>query len=308
MNTYLVVSDSYKLLDEEVYKIISKFSNVIKYDLRKSSLKDVINEANYFSFVDHEKCIVVNSNDLFKSQSKEYEEDLLFLEKYFESPNEKCTLVFKSSLIPDKRKKIYKKIENTGKIIIIPSLNKKELTYKCIDLLKNNGYFCDYETANYIVENSYSNYDILTNELDKIYLLKKAGRVTQNDIKDIISKSLNGNVYSYISAVLEKDLKKAIHSSKNFSTLKIDPFMVIIMLAKEYEMLLLVMVKGNSAVQKLYHKENWQMNNYIKYSYNYKINEVKKIIIKLNNYDYRLKSGKVDKDVILDLIALDICD
>ena len=48
MNVYLISIESYHLIDLEVKKII-KDNQVIKYNLNKSNIKEVIEEANYFS-------------------------------------------------------------------------------------------------------------------------------------------------------------------------------------------------------------------------------------------------------------------
>jgi len=315
MKTYLIASESYKLIDAEVKKIIQNSLNVIKYDLRVDSLEDVINEANYFSLTNEEKYIIVKCNNLFKGSKKEDTEkestggDAKLLEKYLENPSEISSIIFLSSEMPDKRKKIYKKIQDNDGVILIPSLNKKDLTYKCMDLLKQKKYKIDYDTANFIVENSYVNYDIMTNELEKIYTLIKPGVLKTEDLKDIISVSLTGNAYSYITAILKRNLEESIKASKNFEILKIDPTMVLIMLAKDFEILYMIKSGGNlRELQNHLRKEDWQMKAYIEHERLYTLEELKKIIIKLNDYDYKVKSGLLDKSVMLDLISLELCE
>ena len=314
MEVYLIASDSYKLVREKVNNIIGSSSNVIKYNLKVDSLNDVINEANYFSLIDEQKYIIINSDNLFKAGKKDEtkedsSKDSKIIENYLKNPNEKCTLVFTLYEMPDKRKKLYKEILEKGHVFIFEPLNKKDLTYKCIELLKNNGYTANYETANFIVENSYVNYDIMTNELEKIYTLLKKGMITIEDIKNIISVSLNNTTFAFINSVINRNLKEAIINSENFERLKIEPSMVIIMLAKEFQIMNLIK-SGTSPndVQKLLHKEDWQMRNYISNSEKYTKAEIKKAIVRLCDYDYKLKSGLLDKSIILELITLEFCE
>ena len=84
--------------------------------------------------------------------------------------------------------------------------------------------------------------------------------------------------------------------------------MVLIMLAKEFQIMHLIK-RGISSkeIKNLFKKEDWQMDVYMQNSNLYTLQEIKKIIVKLNDYDYQLKSGLIDKSVILDLIALDLC-
>lgn len=313
MKTYLIVSDSYKIRDAEVEKIIQDSLNVIKYDLRVDSLVDAINEANYFSLTSEMKYIVVNCGNLFKASKKadgdSSSDELKILEKYLDSPNENSTLVFISSELPDKRKKAFKKIQEDKCYLEFPKLNKKDLTIKCMELLKEKNYKIDYDVANFIVENSYVNYDIMTNELDKIYTLLKPQYLTIETLKDIISVSLSGNVYAFMDAIIKGDIEKSNRLCKDFEVLKIDSSMVLIMLAKEFE--ILYMIKRGVNLRELQYylkKEEWQMKGYLENERLYNEKELKKIIIKLNDYDYKVKSGLLDRSVLLDLIILDLCE
>lgn len=312
MKTYLIASESYILLNEELNKIIGSSLNVIKYDLRINTLKEVIDEANYFSFTNEEKYIVVRGCNIFKS-SKESSEDSSdaskLLEKYLENPSLTSTIIFLTNDMPDKRKKIYKLLEKENNVIMIPSLNKKEMVYKCMDLLKDNKYKCDYETANYIVENSYVNYDIMHHELDKIYTLIKSGNIYIDDLKDVISVSISDNVFNFINSLINGNLKDANNAMRNFETLKIDPAMVIIMLFKELEIYYLLLSGINPLeVQKNFNKQDWQMKNYQMNLNKFTLKELKKIIIRLNDYDYKYKCGLLDKSVILSLLAIELCE
>lgn len=313
MNIYLITSDSYKLIDKEIEKIISSSSNVIKYDLRVNTLNDVVNEANYFSFDDTKKYIIVRCDNMFKTSKKDEEEessslDTKILEKYLDNPSNNSILILVSMTSPDKRRKIYKLLKEKSNIIEIPILDKKSMTYKCMEILKKEGYLLDYETANYIVENSYLNYDIMLSEIDKIKFLVKKGYITKKDLYNVVAESLNGNIYTFINLVLNNKLEEAFFSKKDFDTLKIDPIVVFISLAKEVQLLYLVKTHNNlREIMNYYHKEDWQMENYIKNANNYSEKELKKIIIKLCDYDYKIKSGKINKDYILDLVAFDLC-
>ena len=314
MNVYLVASESYKLLKEEVNKIIGDSLNVVKFDARVNSINEVIQEAGYYSLTGETKYIIYNEPSFFKSTKKDEEGTSLNKESevllnYLNNPNKDAVIILTLSYIPDKRKKVLKEIDKIGKVIIVPTLNKKELVYKCMELLKQHKYLVDYETTNYIVENSYVNYDIMTSELEKIYHLLKPGKIELSDLRDVISKSVTDNIFVFMNALIDKDLDKANKAMANFEQLKIDPNMVLIMLFKEYEILYLILNKQNvNDIQKLYGKQDWQMQNYMVNSSKYTLNEIKKIITLLSDYDYKLKSGLLDRSVALSLLAIELCE
>lgn len=308
MKVYLIYSDSYKRINDKVNEIVNSSLNVIKYNLNNSTLKDVIEEANYFSLTGEEKYIIVKSNDYFSSKksSEEKSDDLLL--KYIDNPNEHTTIIFTSNVMFDKRKKIYKKINSFNNVIELLPYNKKELVYKCMEILKNNGYIINYEIGNYIVENSYVNYDIMLSEIDKINLYFKKGKLSLEEIKKVVSETMSGTPYKYAKAIINQDLSLAFKMQKELEIFKIDPSICILTLYKEMQIMLFIKQTNDiKNIQYLFGKENWQMDDYKINAEKFTINEIKKIIIKLSDYDYKYKSGLIDKSVILDLISLDLC-
>lgn len=308
MNVYLICSESYKKLNDEVSKIVTNSFNVVKYDLKTDSINDVISEIGYYSLTGEHKYIIVRSDNLFKNTKKEDDDNSKVKLDFLHENKEDVTLIFTCLTMPDKRKKIYKEINSIGKTIIIDTLNKKDLTYECMNILKKEGYIIDYDTASFIVDNSYVNYDIMTSEIDKIKVLIKEKRITISSLEGVISESVTDNTFKYINALINRDLSLALSLSKNFDRLKVDPIIIITMLYKEFNVLYLIKCHDKGEVQKLLHKEDWQMNNYYNEERLYSLDEIKKIIIKINDYDFKYKSGLIDKSIILDLIELDLCE
>ncbi len=308
MKVYLIYSDSFKRINEQVNSITSSF-NVIKYDLKISNMISVIEEANYFSLTGEKKYIVVKSDEFFASKKSSDDKSEELLLKYLNNPNENTTLVF-TSLVPiDKRRKLYKKIIEIGKVIELNPYNKKELVYKIIDLLKNKSLKSNYETCNYIAEHSYLNYDIVLSEIDKLSLYYSQKDLSLDDIKKVVSSSNNGNAFRFARNIVNKNIKECVSMLKDLELLKVDPSFVIISIYKEFQMLYLIKTSNDiKSLQFLLGKESWQMNDYNTLKDNYTIEEIKKIIIKLADYDYKYKSGLIDRSVVLDLITLDLCD
>lgn len=308
MKVYLIYSDSYKRINDKVNEIVNNSLNVIKYNLNNSSLKDVIEEANYFSLTGEEKYIIVKSYDYFSSKKSSEEKNDDILLKYIDNPNEHTTIIFTSNVMFDKRKKIYKKINSFNNVIELLPYNKKELVYKCMEILKNNGFIINYETGNYVVENSYINYDIMLSEIDKINLYFKKSKLSLEEIKKVVSETMSGTPYKYAKAIINQDLSLAFKMQKELEIFKIDPSLCILTLYKEMQIMLFIKLTNDiKNIQYLFGKENWQMDDYKINAEKYTINEIKKIIIKLCDYDYKYKSGLIDKSVILDLISLDLC-
>ena len=51
----------------------------------------------------------------------------------------------------------------------------------------------------------------------------------------------------------------------------------------------------------------WQLEKYLKKAFPYKIKELEECLVKLEELDLKIKSGKLDKYYALELLILDIC-
>ena len=66
MNIYLISNESYRLINKEIKKI-TKDNKYETFNLNKSSIKEVLEEASYFSLDDNKKYLVVTNADIFGS-------------------------------------------------------------------------------------------------------------------------------------------------------------------------------------------------------------------------------------------------
>ena len=76
-NIYLITSNSYHLIEDEVHKIVGG-NPVSTFDLNVVSISDVLEEASYVSLFDEERYIVVRNASIFSAtKTKKSIEDLL---------------------------------------------------------------------------------------------------------------------------------------------------------------------------------------------------------------------------------------
>ena len=120
---YLVYGNSYKLIDNEIEKIVKEYPKTV-YFIGESSLGEIIEDVSYNSLFDERKVIVVRYIEkLFKSKSEDNSE-LESLLNYLNNPNENVILIFVSYEKINSRSKLNKEILGTWKIKeILPNIN-----------------------------------------------------------------------------------------------------------------------------------------------------------------------------------------
>lgn len=311
MNIYLISNESYRLLNEEIKKIV-KNNNYETFNLNKSSITEVLEEASYLSLDNNLKYLVVSNADFFGSDKVDDKlvEQLL---KYFNNPNPNTVLIFTTQKPIDSRKKIVKLIKDKYQVISDAKKDKMALSNFLTNYVKRNEFSIDYQTINYIINNSYTNLDIMLNELDKIMLYYNFPcTIKYNDVVSIVGNSLDNNNFHFVAAVVSKKLPDALRLFNSLKVYKVDSTVLVALLAREYRL--------TFYVKKLYqdkwslkdicntlHMADWQVDKLYNNALHYSESELLRNLVLLCDIDMNIKKGLWDKDTALYGFLLDAC-
>lgn len=310
MNIHLICSDSFRLIDKEIKKIVSD-EPVISFNMAQSSIKDILEEANYFGFDVSKKYIVVRNASIFGTDKSD-EEDVKRLMEYMSHPNPNSTIIFTTNTI-DSRKKHVKYIKEHYHLLVIPSWDKKRTRDEIVKYLDAFGYKIDYETMTYLIDNSYNNIDILFNELDKIMLYyHKACPIALKDVEKIVGGVLDGNTFHFIDAVVNKDLEKSLTIMNSLKIYKVESIQLINLLAREYRLMYFVkrkmwQGKNSSVIGRELNLQDWQVSKLYTNSNKYSEKELLHNLYMLGKIDLKIKNGTYDKDIALYPFLLEAC-
>ena len=309
MNTYIISAESYHLINNELSKII-KDNNPIYFNMYKVTIKDVLTEASYFSLDATKKYLVVTNADFLGTSKSNDEVDLI--NDYLDQPNPNTILIFTTLNGIDLRKKVVKRIKDNNTLINIPKLDKKKINELITNYLKEYKYSIDYQTINYIIDNSYSNIDIIYNELDKIILYyNKPCKINYSDVVKIVGKELDSNNFHFISAVIDKNMELALRLLSDLKVYKVEPTVLISLLAREYRLMYYVKVlyqkKSKDELCKYLSIQDWQLTKIYNNSLKYKERELLDNLVELCDIDMNIKKGIWDKDIPLISFILDVC-
>lgn len=307
---YLISAESYRIIDEEIKKIV-KDSDYILFNANRCSIKEIIEEASYFSLDNSKKWIVVSNADFFGA-GKISESDNELLSKYLEIVNETTNIIFTTLNGIDLRKKIVKSIKNKGVIVNIPKMDKRNINSTLTSYLKNYDYSIDYKTLNYIMDNSYNNLDIMFNELDKIMIYYGFPcTIKYNDVLNIVGEEKTNNNFAFVNAVIEKNLKLSLKILKSLKIYKVEPTVLVALLAREYRLMYYVKnlynKMGMGDIMSYLSLADWQINKLYTNSSKYSNKELLDNLVKLCTIDLNIKKGIYDKDISLYGFLMDAC-
>lgn len=302
---YLITGKSHKLIDKEIKKIV-KQNKFLTFNMKENDASLLFEECGYSFFLDEKKYIVVKN--FFTSLKEKDEERLL---KYMEKPNSEVVLIFTEEKV-DARKKIIKKFKKDY------SFNALEIDYKNIYDLVNryiteNNFKYDYNVVKYLVNMYGLEFDLIANELDKVFIYyKNPELLTINKIESIVSTPLNSNSFKFVDAVILKDLPLAKKLLNDLLIYKTDESSLITLLAREYRLISYVKTfyeqrESLNEIMKKLKMLDWQVQKYYKSSLMYSKKELNEIIKSLADTDEGIKTGLVDKTNALEIFLLSVC-
>ncbi len=312
MKIILIYGESLLLINEAINNIVKGNKNITSFDFNNCSITDILIEAGYVSMFEEEKFIIIRNANFFGS-AKLSDKDTELLLKYLEEPNSLSHLIFICNEKLDSRKKITKKIKEKYEIINIPPLKFYEIESRVEKYLQSKNYRISKESIRYIINNSLNHYDLVMNEIEKIILYyNQPSFIKQEDVEQIISKSINSNNFLFVDALIDGDIKTSLDRLNDLKTMKVEPTVLISLIARDIRIMLsikklLEQNKREVEILNELHLTDWQLEKYLKKAFLYKIKELEEWLVKLTNLDLKIKSGKLEKYNALELFILDIC-
>lgn len=309
---YLLFSKEIFLIKKEIQKIIKDNNiediNINYYDLNENQIKDVIDDSETFSMFDDRKMIIVDNAYLFTSKKNNIEQDAEILEKYLENVNPSTIIIFNfidSKL--DERKKITKAIKKFGTIKDLDT----NIDIKTIIKEMFKPYTIDNETINLFIERVGTNLIMLETEIEKIKVYKDENlKITKEDILNLTHENIEANMFLLVDMIISRQKEKAITIYHEMLNMNEEPIAIIITLANKIRTL----YQTKELYRKGYSEYDIASILGVKTGYLYYLKDslkkydsetLYKLLSKLADLDYDIKTGKIDKNIALELFILE---
>lgn len=308
---YLISIPSYHLINNEIKKIVND-NNYIYFNMAKTTIKDIIDEASYYTLTGDKKIIVVSSANFFGSEKLDEKDNELFL-NYIKNPIKSTTIIFTTTLSIDLRKSITKEFKNKYKLISINKFSYKDYETEINKYVNSRGFNIDYESINYLINNCYDNLDIMFNEIDKMVLYyNHKTTIKYKDLLQVVGNKIDNNNFHFVESVINKNLLQALKLFDDLKVYKVEPVVLISLLAREYRLIYYVkkMYENKFSLVRICSElklQDWQVNKLYNNSIKYSDKELLNNLVNLCKSDTCIKKGVWDKDVALINFLLGAC-
>jgi DNA polymerase-3 subunit delta len=316
------------LMDEFVQSLIQRFVPadqqdfaVSKYDLRETTLSTIIEDAETLPFMTTSKLIIADhatfltgSRDTSKSEdSSKKEQQIDDLIAYTQSPSPQTILVFIVNAEKlDDRKKIVKLLKSQDAIKSFYPLKPQEIRSWVKEKAEQSQLSLTEDAIDLLIDQTSRHLYIISSEIDKLrLLLGPHAKVEASLVQQFVSRSLEQNVFLLVDRVVMKRIDEALSMFYDLLRLKEEPIKILILIARQFRIMLQVKqlsLTGLSQVQMASQIGAAPYAVQIAHSQarSYETHELQHILANLSEFDYQMKTGKIDKVLGLELFLLKI--
>lgn len=321
-NIITVYGEVPDLVEKKSSEMINKYLqtekddfNFIKFNLYETEITPIIEETLTMPFFSDKKAILVKNAYVFTGEkvTKDLDQNtdqlIEFLEKY-DGDNLIIFEVYQNKL--DERKKLTKALKKNGQLKKVEQMSEEEIKKWIQSKLNENYKDIKQDALNLFIELTGVNFNIVSQELDKLMLfLGDRPTINKDDVHQIINRSLEQNVFLLTEYIQKRQKNKAIQLVKDLINMKEEPIKLLALITSNYRLYYQCKIlnqKGYSGQQiaKTVNVHPYRVKLALGQVRHYELEDLLNIINSCAETDYKLKSSYMDKHLILELFILSL--
>ena len=310
MNNYLLESIDTTILDKKTESIIKdlKFTDasISTYDLDEVLLENALEDLDTYSFLTPKKVIIIKNIESLKYD--DYKEDFDHLFKYLSNPIEDNLLIIVGHHFTG-TSKVIKELKKLCKYELVEVNSKAFIRNKLKDYTMNQS------TINLIDELCLGDITKISNECDKLINYKGNDKsITNDDVNLLVIEKLDDPkdlTFAFSRSLALKDKKNALSEFRELLKYNFEPFMLLGLLASQIRIIYQVKLLENNRTDKdiasiLDEKSEYRIKKTRELTRLYSESDLLKLMIKLSDIDYSLKTTDSDPINLIESFILNI--
>jgi len=288
--------------------------NFDKVDGEKVNISQVVDLANTMPVMAEKRVVIVDNATYFtavKNAENKFDERPLL--QYLDNPNTACCLIFRILGKADKRKKIFKAVDEKGQTVEFAGLTGENLGRWVEAFLKDKGKKIEPAAFNYIALLAGEGLETMQNELEKLSLYcLDSTIITLPMVQEIVTKNSEINVFSLIDSIAEKKGKKALELLQSSLAMGEAPMKLLSLLVRQYRLILAAkdMISQGLPEKQIREKLSIQpfvLNKILSQGRNCPAEQLVKALEKLLETEVLLKSSGGDPSELMENLVIGLC-
>jgi DNA polymerase-3 subunit delta len=318
--TYLLIGKEAFLLQETVQLIMDaalieeeKDFNLSIYDMEETSVETAIEDAETLPFMGEKRVVIIKNPSFLTSEKKKekIEHRIDKLEQYMNSPAPYTILVF---LAPyeklDERKKITKLIKKQSVVIEMTALSDQDTMKWIMDIAEQEAVYLSKEAIDELMVLTNGDLMIMYQEIKKLSTYVGEGPpITPETVNLLVARSLEQNIFDLIDNVIHKRSKEALQIFYDLLKNNEEPIKILSLLVNQFRLILHVKELSNNGygqqqIATTVKVHPFRVKLALQQARLFKAEELAHILMELAESDYEMKTGKKDKQLLIELFLL----
>lgn len=314
---YLFTGTSEIFIKNRIKRILQGYGKqqytVIRYDMESTPLSVVINDAITVPLLEDIKVIILK-NPLFLTKNKEDDvSDLKEFIKYLKNPSESTVLMIDATDMKiHQANEVYKVLKNVALIINYDESQEVELKGWVKRTFNSNNVEIRDDALNLFMQYLNNNQIRMEQEIEKLVSYVGSGGVINTDIINLlINKDLSNEIFNLIKAIVDRNHEQVFKIYKELTANTKDVMGILGMISStfvDYITIAKLMKAGHNQndIAKFFNVSPGRAYYMVKNAKTFKMVDLENYVKKLQDLDYKIKSGQIDRNVGMDLLLIQI--
>ncbi len=308
-----LINETKQLLINQVLNEEEIEFNLSSFDLRETPIEIALEDAETFPFIGERKLIFLhNAYFLTAEKAKEkVEHNLKRLEAYLKEPAPYSIVVFIAPYEKlDERKKLTKELKKIGTTYESKKLNESELKKWIHTRADYNGVVFEPKAVEQMLMLVGANLFMLTSEVDKLALYTGKGlTIDVETVEKLVPRSLEQNIFTLVEKIVSRQIDSALRIFYDLLKLNEEPIKILAVITGQFR--LIYQVKelarrgyGQQQIASHLKVHPFRVKLAAGQAQKFSDQELTSIMKELAEADYKMKTGGMNKELIIELFFL----
>lgn len=308
-----LLSETVRLLQEHAIPEEERDFNFSMFDMEETEIDTAVEDAETLPFMG-EKRVVVIKNPYFLSTEKKKEKVEHHLEKFERYIEEPSPFTILALIAPyeklDERKKITKLLKKKANVVEMNELSVSETIAWMNELARQEDVLIEQSAIDQLFALTSGNLMIISSEMKKLCTyVGKGNTITEEDVKKLVARTLEQNIFELIDYVIQKKKEKALELFYHLLKMNEEPIKILNLMASQFRLLYQVKQLGASGytqpqIASILKVHPYRVKLANKQAKMFQDHELTSIIQQLAEADFEMKAGKMDKQLVLELLLM----
>lgn len=308
-----LINETKQLLIHQVLQEDEIEFNLSSFDLNETPVEIALEDAETFPFIGERKLLFLhNASFLTAEKTKgKVEHNLARLEAYIKEPAPYSIVVFIAPYEKmDERKKLTKELKRNADTFEANKLTEQELKKWIRTRADYNGVTIEPAAIEQMLALVGTNLFMLTSEVDKLALyIGKGLTIDVKTVESLVSRSLEQNIFTLVDKIVTRRIEEALRIYYDLLKLNEEPIKILAVITGQFRLLYQVKElakRGYGQKQIASHLKihPFRVKLAAGQAQKFDDKELTYIIKQLADADYNMKTGAMNKELIIELFLL----